>query len=173
MPNSSVSHQTAGASPTSRFWNPAWITCLVLGILYSLAGLVGAGSTIFVVMVAHSRATPPARTTMWSDLAVIAGGVLWAWAVGAVYIFTSLYVKRGSRRAARVAELTANANQILFCLLLFLSLVISRDTWKPSERPNIVADILILGVIIAANSILAWLLGGYQRSFSKEATTQP
>jgi hypothetical protein len=109
----------------------AWISLLVMGILYFFAGLcVGGGVAVasVILLAARPGAGMPAGAH-WVMVITAMATIGLPWAVAAVYVWCAFLVRRGSRAAAVASLVIAPLNA-----LAFLGIVVGGMAMVARER---------------------------------------
>jgi hypothetical protein len=146
----------------------AWISLLVLGILYGMGGLcIGAGTIIANITLGRAVAAgPPGAVAMASNIhwIMIAMGLAFlavTWAVAATYIWTALLVRRGSRAAAVTALVIAVLNALVilgFVVLGVIGMLTESGTPEPEAFIGLAVFLLPavanIWVVIALSMVL-------------------
>ncbi len=151
-----LNYQSADLSRSSPMRTAAWITLLILGILYCLAGLCTGSSMIFVVSLLKSRGGMAAGADV-IIYAVTAGVLLVLFGSGITYIWTCVRVRRKSRRAAVTALVVAIVNVSLIVILCGVA-VVAMFIGKNSNFASAIPGLIMYGTAAAANIVAAWML---------------
>jgi hypothetical protein len=167
-PNLLLAYQTPGVYRPSPMRTAAWISLLVLGILYGAGGLcIGAGTIIANITLGRAVAAgPPGPAAMASNIhwIMIAMGLAFlavTWAVAATYIWTALLVRRGSRAAAVTALVIAVLNALVilgFVVLGVIGMLMEPGRPDPEAALGLVVFLLPavanIWVVIALSMVL-------------------
>jgi hypothetical protein len=172
MSDQPLSYQTPPLEGASKARTTAWISLLVLGILYVIGGLCLGLSSIFAVSMigAAGRGGGPggaagaipgnAKTIL---IAVLGTMLLLIVAVSAIYLICAFRVRKGSRAAGITAMVVSALNALLLIAIVCLGVIgIVSGANGRGDMSGLVGIIFYL-VPIAANTWVAIAIGWWLR----------
>ena len=164
-PRPMLAYESPPPGRLSGWRTAAWISQLVLGILYALAGLCLGGSTILVssvmeTLLAAGGPGTPALPPNFRWIMIGAGLALLAimWAVAVTHIWTALLVRRGSRAAAVTGLVIAILNAVVILGVIALA-VVAMLAGPGRHDPTGLIGVLVYLLPTAANIWVAIALG--------------
>lgn len=159
FPDSSLIYESPPLDRSTGKRTAAWISLLIMGILYALGGLCMAGGAMIAsaaverAMAAGPAGVPPGVNI--KAILMIAGLVFLVllWAMGGTYLWTAFLVRRGSRAAAVTSLIVASLNVVGIMAIIVLGTI--GILIGPTKDPQALIGIAVYLVPVAAN---LWLV---------------
>ncbi|HVT80309.1 MAG TPA: hypothetical protein VHM90_06595 [Phycisphaerae bacterium] len=160
-----------GAS--SRYQAASWVMLLIMGIFSLLMGACVSLAAALIYWGAPALRLRINSSQMNVALAIATFFCLMTFTEGALYLCTCVLVRKGSRRATRVAWITAICAAAFFAILLGVDVTFL--IFNPPDAallPRIIFSLAFRLLCIGSNSALAWLLTRRLRELTP-ATSAP
>ena len=133
----------------SRLRTATWIMLLVVGCVYCMTAIC-LGNDVFTVFYYYPREFQ----LEWIAQAIFASVALAVLCSGAIYLWTSVLVKRRSRRATLIALTVSLINSGL--IVMFIVSAIVKNLRNPSPDSGILVIVVFsYGSVALANAIMA------------------
>jgi hypothetical protein len=167
MSNELLNYENVPPERPSAVRTTAWISLLVLGILYCLGGLCIGFSGVFMFAFIFKQADFPANSRALL-LAVMVVLLALALAFGIVYLWSALRVRKGFRGAAVASLVIAILNTVVLTGLVCMG-IIGVLLGPRGPDPSVLFGVIFYILPIAANGWVVFALTRFLRE-SKPAT---